>query len=211
MITPPLICTKTFFENASKRNKISPKRRELLIQIAQKIAFQYLKNNQLNLIFISTHNSRCSQLGQVWAFFASEYFNLHTIHAFSGGTKATYFHRNTLKTLQTAGFMFHLTDFSHQNPKYLISTKQTNKSILAYSKGVQELTNKCPFITITTCNNSDKDTPFMSGAVYRFDLPITDPKFSDETQKREAVYLKTNQQIAAELFFLFSELKQLIC
>lgn len=210
MLSTSLTSTKTFFENASKKIKIDENRSFSLTKIAEKIASEYLKNNQINLNFICTHNSRRSQLGQVWGFFAAQYFNLPTIYSFSGGTEATAFHRNTVKTLQSAGFTFNVIDFSHQNPKYLISYKETNKSILGYSKIFDDLHNNHPFIAITTCNNADKNCPFIPDALYRFHLPFVDPKFSDETEEREIVYLKTNNQIAAEIFFIFNKIKNLV-
>jgi hypothetical protein len=39
-------------------------------------------------------------------------------------------------------------------------------------------------------------------------LPFVDPKFSDETPEEESAYLKTNEQIAAEIFFIFNEVKK---
>jgi len=41
-------------------------------------------------------------------------------------------------------------------------------------------------------------------------LPFVDPKFSDGTIEEEETYLKTNREIAAEIYFIFSEVKQQI-
>lgn len=199
--------TENFFKKATKSVTIDSERRELLLKIADNISNQYKKEGLVNLNFICTHNSRRSQLGQVWSFFAAEYFDLK-INAFSGGTEVTAFYRNTVKTLQKVGFSFQLVDFSHQNPKYLISFDGSNTSIFGYSKRYDNPENKNPFIAITTCNNADANCPFIPEAIERFHLPFVDPKFSDNTAEQEKVYLKTSEQIAAEIFIIFSQVKK---
>ncbi|PWG04988.1 low molecular weight phosphatase family protein [Polaribacter aquimarinus] len=198
-----------FFKNANKSSKLSEERYILLQNIASKIRDEYVKNSVVNLNFICTHNSRRSQLGQVWSFFAADYFGLN-INSFSGGTEVTAFYRNTVKTLQKTGFSFKIADFSHQNPKYVISFEGSQKSILGFSKRYDHPDNKNPFIAITTCNNADTNCPFIPEASERFHLPFVDPKFSDGTEQQDEIYLKTNQQIASEIFIIFSEVERLI-
>ncbi len=203
------VSVKNFFLNASKKVSILDDRKILLLKIAESIAFEYSKNEIINLNFICTHNSRRSQLGQVWSFFAANYFNLN-IDAFSGGTEVTAFHRNTVKTLQKVGFHFKLENFSHQNPRYTISFDKKKKKILGYSKLYNDTINIEPFIAITTCNNADKNCPFIPNASHRFNMPFIDPKASDGSEKQEATYLKTNMQIAREIYFIFDRVKKLI-
>jgi arsenate reductase len=209
MLKTSIISTENFFKLASKNIKLAEDRKKILLKISETVATEYTENNVVNLNFICTHNSRRSQLGQVWAFYAANYFNLN-IHAFSGGTEITAFYRNTVKTLQAVGFDFKIVEFSHQNPKYLISYKESTRSIFGFSKRFDDETNKNPFIAITTCNNADKNCPFIPTAIERFHLPFVDPKFSDGTPEQSATYLKTNEQIAAEIFFIFTEIKRIL-
>ncbi|MCI2228201.1 hypothetical protein MC378_03410 [Polaribacter sp. MSW13] len=203
------VSTENFFKDAIKKVTIHEDRKNLLLGIAEGVAKEYAKNKTVHLNFICTHNSRRSQLGQVWSFFAANFFGLN-IKAYSGGTEITSFHRNTIKTLQKVGFTFQLVDFSHQNPKYLISFNGTNKSILGYSKRFDCLENPESYIAITTCNDADKNCPFVPKATYRFHLPYVDPKDSDSTNLQETIYLKINKKVAAEMFFIFSEISKLI-
>jgi arsenate reductase len=203
------ISSENFFLNAYEKITLSDERTNLLLKISEGIIEEYKKEGVVNLNFICTHNSRRSQLGQVWGFFAANYFDLN-IHSFSGGTEVTAFFKNTVKTLQKVGFIFNLENFSHQNPKYIISFEGTSKSILGFSKRYDDAENKNPFIAITTCNNADTNCPFIPEATYRFHLPFVDPKSSDNTDLQEETYLKTNQQIAAEIYFIFSEVKKAI-
>lgn len=209
MIKTATTSTKNFFRNATKSVEISNSRKDILSKIAKHIALEYKKNGVVNLNFICTHNSRRSQLGQVWAFFAADYFGLN-INAFSGGTEATAFFRNTVKTLQKVGFIFQVVDFSHQNPKYQISFNGTTKSILGFSKRYDHPENQNPFIAITTCNNADANCPFIPEATARFHLPFIDPKASDGTDLQDETYLKTSKKIAGEISFIFNEISILI-
>ena len=203
------ISIENFFKLASKKIQLDAHRKNILFKIAETVAEEYVRNKVVNLNFICTHNSRRSQLGQVWAFYAAHYFKLN-IHAFSGGTEVTAFYRGTVKTLQSVGFDFKVVDFSHQNPKYLISFNGSTDSIIGFSKRFDNETNKEPFIAITTCNNADANCPFIPTALDRFHLPFVDPKFSDGTSEQAEAYLITNEQIAAEISFIFNEVKKII-
>lgn len=200
---------KSSFLNATKKAVITNNRKILLSEISNGIAKEYSKNKLVNLNFICTHNSRRSQLSQVWSYFAADYFKLN-IKTFSGGTEVSSFHRNTVKTLQKAGFSFQLEDFSHQNPKYSISFENTNSSILGFSKRYNHPLNNNPFIAITTCNNADTNCPHIPSASHRYHLPFIDPKLSDGTDEQNETYFKTSQQIAAEMFYIFNEIQKLI-
>lgn len=209
MLKTSNIATKSFFENAFKRNSISEDRSKLLLKIAETIAKEYTTKEVVNLNFICTHNSRRSQLGQIWGFYAAHYFNLN-INSFSGGTEVTAFYRNTVKTLQKVGFLFQLVDFSHQNPKYEISFDGAKKTVLGFSKLYDDSENKDPYMAITTCDSADKNCPFIPSAMYRFHLPFVDPKHSDGSITQDETYLKTNKQIAGEVYYIFSQVKKLL-
>ena len=199
---------KDFFETSQKNIVIDNIRKELLLKIANKIAVNY-NNNDININFICTHNSRRSQLGQVWSFFAADYFKL-PINAFSGGTEVTAFHRNTVKTLTEVGFKFDVDEFSHTNPIYRISFSDVKPSLIGFSKLYNNIENKTPYFVLTTCNNADENCPFIPEAIDRFHVPYIDPKHSDDSAIQDETYLKTSGIIAAQMYFLFNEIKKLL-
>jgi arsenate reductase len=199
---------KIFFENAAKNLKITDDRKNLLISIAKKIKEETLNSKpDTYLNFICTHNSRRSQLAQVWAYYAAYYFNLLNIKSYSGGTAVTAFFRNTVKTLQETGFNFQVTEFDHQNPKYKISFDNQHKPLIGYSKLFNDEHNSEAYFAITTCSSADENCPFIPEAIWRFHLPFNDPKEFDNTDQEKEAYLKANQQIAGEIYFLFEQLK----
>lgn len=199
---------KDFFETSQQNIVIDANRKKLLLKIANKIAANY-NNDNVNINFICTHNSRRSQLGQVWSFYAADYFNL-PVTAFSGGTEVTAFHRNTVKTLTEVGFKFDVDEFSHTNPIYRISFCNDKPSLVGFSKLYDNATNKTPYFVLTTCNSADENCPFIPEAIDRFHVPYVDPKHSDDTASQDETYLKTSEIIAAQMYFLFNEIKKLV-
>lgn len=210
MVKTNTTMVKNFFEDSHQNIVIDNERKKLLVKIAKKIAANYVLNkNVANINFICTHNSRRSQLGQVWSFFAANYFKLN-INALSGGTEVTAFHRNTVKTLTEVGFKFDIKEFSHTNPTYKISFDENKSSLLGFSKIYDDDENKTPYIVLTTCNNADENCPFIPEAIERFHVPYIDPKHADDTDLQDETYLKTSEIIAAEMFYLFNEVKTLL-
>ncbi len=201
---------KNFFENSHKNRNLDENRKDLLQGIAKSIAEIYTSNNgKISVNFICTHNSRRSQLGQVWTFFAANYFDLN-ITPYSGGTEVTAFHRNTVMTLKEVGFTFNVEEFSHQNPMYQVSFNETSDYILGFSKTYDHQINEAPYVAITTCNSADQNCPYIAEATKRFHLPFVDPKFSDNTEDQQKTYLKTNAEVASEIYYIFDLVKKMV-
>ncbi len=210
MISSKNINTKVFFENAKNSLRLTEEREDLLLEIADTISDEYFDREKVNLNFICTHNSRRSQFAQVWTYFAVNYFELSNFFAFSGGTEVTAFHRNTVRALQHTGFEFNVEDFSHQNPKYLVSFRGSKEPLRAFSKTFENPINEFPYIAITTCDNADENCPFIPDATHRFHLPYLDPKSSDKTDTTKETYIATSKQIAGEIYYIFEEIKRQI-
>lgn len=195
------------FTDAYNACKPDPSRKKILMSIASNIVQEYKKNQRVHLNFICTHNSRRSQLAQVWAHFAAEYFEIPFIKSFSGGTAVTAFFRNTVKTLQEAGFKIQLLEFSHKNPVYAINYRKSKQSIIGFSKLYNHPDNLSPYIAITTCSSADENCPFIPDALKRFHLPFTDPKTFDGTKLQAEKYLEANLKIAGEIHYIFKLVK----
>ena len=85
-------------------NKIPLQRKNSLNTIISELK----KNNDLNLSsklnFICTHNSRRSQLCQIWSEIIFNYYGFTRIHSFSGGTEVTNVNKRIIKILIESGF-----------------------------------------------------------------------------------------------------------
>ena len=188
--------------------KISLKRKEALKEIGNYIIETRKENKKCNLLFICTHNSRRSQMGQVWGMTAAEYYGLDSIIFFSGGTEATAFNPRAVEALKNAGFT--ITDSSDsKNPNYLVSNKKDGSSWIMYSKKYNNSQNpQSDFGAILVCSEADKSCPIVLGASARFPLPYDDPKHYDNTPSEKQKYNETCKLIATEMFYLFDYVKK---
>jgi len=202
--------TEQFFKDALIDLKIHPNRTKLLQSIAFFAANELKNNKRVNFNYICTHNSRRSQLAQIWSSYATYYFKFTEVYSFSGGTMATTFYRNTLKTLQEVGFNFQILEFSHQNPVYSIGYKNCINPIIGFSKLYDNEHNKKPFIAITTSSSANKNCLFIPDVIERFHLPFNNPKMYDNTLYQSEKYLEINKQIAGEIHFIFNFIKNSI-
>ena len=196
-----------FFNEAFKNLKITTERAQQLTTIANCIIKELSTTKNVHLNFICIHNSRRSQLSQVWSDFAIQFFNLKNIVIYSGGTIVTSLHRNTCKTLKEVGFHFNLLEYSHQNPVYSITYKNCVHPIIGYSKLYNCKTNNIPFIAITNCLSLEKNCTSIYDASQVFHLPYTNPKSFDGMSNQQQKYLEINLQIAGEIYFIFEKVQ----
>lgn len=183
---------------------IPPKRKATLGQLAVYIQNNLEHNQQANLIYICTHNSRRSHMGQLWALAAAEYYGLSDISSFSGGTEATAFNPAAINALQQAGFDIVKTT-NNVNPVYEVRYSQNGPAVSAFSKKYEEAPNpKKNFIAVMTCSDADEHCPFVAGAIARVVTAYSDPKLSDGTPEQEKVYKERCLQIATETLYTMS-------
>lgn len=174
---------------------------QLAGQIRQKLP------DQVNLIFICTHNSRRSHFGQVWAQVAAANFEIHNIATFSGGTEATALNPNAAAAFSRSGLQLEIP--STENPVHEISYSSEDSPIKAWSKAYSDATNpQKDFIAVMTCSDADEGCPVIFGANYRVSLLYEDPKISDGTALQDSTYDERCFQIASEMFYLMSSVKK---
>lgn len=73
--------------------EINAERKILLEKLANHIQGKLKSSKEINLVYVCTHNSRRSHLGQVWSKVAADFYGFN-INTFSAGTEATAFNQN---------------------------------------------------------------------------------------------------------------------
>ena len=183
----------------------SEERRTQLDRIAGHIGERRDAGKPVRLLFICTHNSRRSHMGQLWAAAAAGYFDIGGVETYSGGTEATAFNPRAVAALQRAGFGIEASDPAAENPKYAVSLGGGLPDLEAYSKRYMDPPNPTEgFVAVMTCSDADKACPFVAGSDLRIALPYVDPKVSDGTPEEAATYDERSRQIAREMVYLFS-------
>lgn len=186
---------------------IAPERRKQLKKLALFIETKRASGEPAKLTFICTHNSRRSHLSQLWAAVAAAYHGIDGVHTFSGGTEATAFNPRAVAALERAGFEIETAPGTEgDNPHYRVSFAKDQPELEAFSKKYMDAPNPTEdFAAIMTCSEADKNCPVVQGAVLRVPLPYVDPKEADDTPEEAATYDARARQIAAEMFYLFSQ------
>jgi arsenate reductase (thioredoxin) len=185
-------------------SSIPAERRLILRDISTRLREIYTKTGILRLNFICTHNSRRSQMAQVWAYALSHYYKLDGIESLSGGTEATAFHRNALEAMKQCGFSIHPVATNEINPIYKVGLHESDAGLSCFSKTFDHPLNSAkPFIAIMVCSDAEENCPFIPSAQARFSLKFDDPKSSDGQVNQDQVYLQRSLQIANELAFIF--------
>lgn len=175
---------------------------QLIEYIQQKIDAQ----QPVRLNFICTHNSRRSQLSQIWAKTAA-WLNGIKIETYSGGVEVTAFNERAVASCKSLGFEIE-GDTKSPNPKYWVKLDE-NTQIECFSKVYDDPANPTSgFAAVMTCSDADENCPFIPGTEARIPLRYEDPKAFDDTELEAAKYDERSLQIASELLYIFRAIRQ---
>jgi arsenate reductase len=187
---------------------ITAERKEILQSLIDFIQTKVSNQHEIRLNMICTHNSRRSHLTQIWAQTASAYFNIKNVFCYSGGTEATAMFPMVAKTLEGQGFKIKIISEGN-NPVYSVKYSQDEHPIICFSKKYDDDFNpEGHFAAIMTCSHADNGCPFISGAEKRIPITYEDPKAFDNTPQQAEKYEERSLQIATEMFYVFSQIKQ---
>lgn len=187
--------------------RINQERAQILRPLVDYIQSKVQTQEDVNLNFICTHNSRRSHLCQVWAQIAAAYYQIPKVYCYSGGTEETALFPKVAETLLAAGIAVH-TISDGKNPIYVLKYADNATPIIGFSKKYDAAFNpQSDFAAIMTCSQADQGCPFIPGATTRIPITYEDPKISDGTIMQDNVYQERSLQIASEMFYVFSQIK----
>lgn len=188
-----------------EQHQIIDSRFVILENLASSIRNELQKQKKVRLNFICTHNSRRSQIAQIWAHTAAAAFQLPGVETLSGGTEATAFNPNAVRAMRTLGLKVEPADpgYSNDNPRYNVDIGPGLPGLTCYSKRYEEAISGDPFIAVMTCSDADRNCPVVPGAIARIPLTYEDPKASDGTDGQQKAYLKTAVEIGREIMWVF--------
>ncbi|MFZ1865520.1 MAG: hypothetical protein WAU39_14960 [Polyangiales bacterium] len=180
-------------------------RKALLDEVARFIELKRRDREAGRLVFVCTHNSRRSQMAQLWAGAAAAYHGVDQVEVYSGGTEVTAFHPHAIAAMRRAGFV--IDQAEGDNPRYRATFDQHGPVLECFSKTHGDPVNPAEgFAAIMTCAEADEACPIVAGTELRVPLPYEDPKTADDTPRAQAAYDTCCQQIATEMLYLFSKL-----
>ena len=185
-------------------SSIPEDRKPVLEQLRNYIQSKVDTQAPVHLNFICTHNSRRSQLSQVWAKVAAVSHGIR-IKSFSGGTEATAFNERAVASLLRSGFA--ISASGEGNPVYTVRFADDCQPLHCFSKTFDHPENQSSaFAAVMTCSDADENCPFIPGAETRIPLRYEDPKAFDGTPEEASKYDERSRQIATEMFYVFSRI-----
>lgn len=190
----------------ARHRAVGEDRREILQPLIDYIQTKVNRGHEAHLNFICTHNSRRSQLSQIWASTAADYFGIPA-RCHSGGVEITAFNERAVASLRRSGFR--ITSTGNDNPHYSVFHSENGPPILAFSKLYDDPENSgYAFAAVMTCSDADENCPFIPGAEIRIPVRYEDPKEFDGTPEEALRYDERSLQIASEMFYVFSQIEK---
>ncbi len=201
--------TATIKDLRAEFEAIPMERKEQLQMLTDYVSQKVANDEDVNLIFICTHNSRRSHISQIWAQAAATYYGIPNVHCYSGGTEATAFNPRAIRAMQEAGFQISRTAGEDNNPVYEVTFADDQEPLIAFSKKYDDEENpKKEFAAIMTCSHADKNCPLVAGAEDRIPIPYDYPKEFDNTSQEEEKYTVRVHEIGRDMLFVFSSVNQ---
>ena len=201
----PLIFPELREQITRIREQNIPQERKVVLQPL----IDYIQNKaaaagEVVLNFICTHNSRRSQLSQIWAQTAAD-LNGIPARCYSGGVEVTAFNERAVASLKRSGFR--VSSRGVGNPVYTVLYVDNGRPIRAFSKLFDDPENGAEhFAAVMTCSHADENCPHIPGAEKRIAVRYEDPKEFDDTPVEAEKYDERSLQIAAEMFYVFSKI-----
>ena len=181
---------------------ISESRKIVLKQLAGYIQKHQSESVPVALNFICTHNSRRSQMAQIWAQTAAFIYDINAI-CFSGGVEVTAFNERAVEAMRRQGF--DISGSAKGNPHYQVRFADSQPELVAFSKLYDSESNpQRNFAAVMTCSDVDDQCPYIPNAEVRIPLYFDDPKAFDDTPLEAAKYDERAAQVAKELLYTFS-------
>jgi len=185
---------------------IPEERQRALEDVAAFVSWKRAAGEVAELTFICTHNSRRSQMGQLWAPVAAAHFGIGEVRTYSGGTEATAFNPRAVAAMERAGFV--IAKPGGDNPRYRVTFDEDGPAMECFSKTYDDPANPVEgFAAIMTCSEADEACPVVPGAALRAPIRYEDPNVSDGTPREAAAYDERCLQIATEMLYLFSRVR----
>ena len=188
--------------------QIPPERKSRLEEVSLYVRKQIKAGEPVRLTFLCTHNSRRSQMAQIWGATAAAYYGIEGVEAFSGGMETTAFNPRAIAAIERAGLTVKQTQ-DGKNPHYAVQFQETAEPLVCFSKVYREAPNpQRDYCAVMVCSHADENCPTAIGCTLRVAIPFEDPKSADGTADEEQVYDERCRQIAREILYIFSRVEK---
>jgi arsenate reductase len=196
-------------ERIAEFEQIPQSRRLELEQLSSYIRQTAGQDGITRLTFVCTHNSRRSQLAQIWTSVAAAHYIIPAVETFSGGTEVTAFNDRCIEALRRCGLEITAGGADTENPRYQVEFQDGRIAELCFSKIYDSAPNPVShFCAVMTCSQADEACPLVSGCDLRISITYEDPKIADDTAWEQDLYDERSRQIAREMLYMMSRVAE---
>lgn len=187
----------------NEQNLITSARKSELQDLAKLILLHLAEQEDCRLAYICTHNSRRSQLSELWMFAGIRFFKIERLEVVSAGTEATAFNPRMVAALRRYGFDL-MSNYKATNPTYELRLSYTAMPDHEFYSKTYEHPSLAEekYVAIMVCDHAHETCPVIPSASDRFPLLYVDPKVSDDTPQESDTYDAKVKEIGREMMYL---------
>lgn len=195
------IVTSLFTKILPDVSQIKESRLKILDHIARQLVNVIQQDDEANVVFVCTHNSRRSQIAQVCLQLFLQELNIKNIGVFSCGTEKTHIPPQIFALFKRQG----LEVRESKNDSIEVFNQ-----IVLFSKTYEDDSLPKRSIAIMVCDSASETCPFVPSFNQRISLEFRDPKQADGSPEEEKSYNKAWIKIATEMAYLVLKLDELL-
>jgi len=186
---------------------IPEERRFRLNEIVDYVQNQRMLNKNPQLLFISSNQASIGQMIQIWAETAAYYYGLTGIKTYSGGMNPQGISTSTIVSLERAGFIVYRSNIEGVD-LYKVKYSYNLRPIQIFPKKIDYRINpRADYMAIMVERSADINISRVRGTHDRLSLPYNDPLQYEDSAMEDGAYDHLCRQIALEMFYVFSQLK----
>ena len=187
----------------SEMDQLPPQTQSRLEDIGDYIINKIKNGDKAHILLVSKENSRRSHMAQLWFMAAAAHYEVQNVHSFSGGVEPSSFDIRTANALKRAG-----VKMSKNREIYTLKIGTTYPSFLMYSKRYDDVQNpKSDFLALVLSEVADKQLSPFPGADKKITISYEDMEKHDGQPNEDEVYDRGCREMAREMFYLFSYVK----
>lgn len=194
---------------SSTADEIDAIRLPALTTLADYLTEIYTKEDVSAVVFVCTHNSRRSLIGELMLALCAEYYSLPPLHTYSAGTEATRLSTQACEALTDIGYEIKIDESTDtSNPIHHFRWSDTMSPHLSFSKKyTHSHLPTSDYCGVMVCNEADAGCPVIQGMAARVSLPYLDPKRMDGTLEQHSAYMRCIREIGREMMWVAHSVK----
>jgi len=188
---------------------IPTERKYYLDVIADYIRNKKMVGKTAEILFVGTNQSTRSLMAQAWAHVAAYYYGLEDIAFHSAGINQSPVPTETIQAMERAGFIAYKID-EQGRVFYQLKYANNQDPIIIFPKKIDDRSNPfSDFMSVMVCPNATGNLSTIKGSFNRLELTYHDPLGYEDTDEGERKYDEICRTIALEMFYVFSQLKNI--